>query len=614
MDLLIAKADAIQPLSKKRKSSHSTSGRSAGKARAASNSDFTLNTVVKHTSIPKSLQDSAPLPENGPSYKHIANKKLRTQLNRQSAQTARSQALVEDAEMLLLDEAGGLQVENDMDRTWRVGQTDILQSAGQEAAKGRREYKLDGGPYRSRYSRNGRHLAIAGRTGHVSTFDWQTGTVHAELQLQETCRDITFLQDHSFFAVAQKKYAFIYDRDGVEVHCLKGHIEPTRLEFLPYHWLLATVGNPGYLKYQDTSTGQLLVEHRTKMGACSTMTQNLHNAVIHLGHQNGCVTLWTPNLPHPAVQLLAHVGPVVSVAVDPSEGGRYMATSGRDGTVKVWDCRNWKGAVRDWTVRGGGDPELEWSARGYLAVASSGTVNIYNTPSIHTPFHVKTAPPLYMTHPIPHRPLTSVRFAPFQDILTVGHSNGLSSVIVPGSGEPNFDSREADPFENTKARREREVKALLDKIQPDLITLDPDMVGNLAPVSKLTTEVTTVNGKPRTDIPFARLPRIDRLRVSGKMDDTEENNEEEGEGGDEESKKHAKEEREKRKMRGKGKSMKRYLRKQRKNVIDPAAIAIRAKLERQKEEKRKAAAASAGNAEEKKPSALDRFTRTKQKH
>ncbi|KAG5633059.1 hypothetical protein H0H81_011528, partial [Sphagnurus paluster] len=88
------------------------------------------------------------------------------------------------------------------------------------------------------------------------------------------------------------------------------------------------------------------------------MAQNAHNAVIHLGHQNGCVTLWTPNLPHPAVQLLAHVGPVVSVHVDPSQGGRYMASAGRDGTVKVWDCRNWKGAVRDWVVRGGGDVEL----------------------------------------------------------------------------------------------------------------------------------------------------------------------------------------------------------------------------------------------------------------
>lgn len=50
-----------------------------------------------------------------------------------------------------------------------------------------------------------------------------------------------FLQDQSFYAVAQKKYVFIYDKDGVEVHCLKAHIEPTRLEFLPYHWLLATV-------------------------------------------------------------------------------------------------------------------------------------------------------------------------------------------------------------------------------------------------------------------------------------------------------------------------------------------------------------------------------------
>lgn len=50
-----------------------------------------------------------------------------------------------------------------------------------------------------------------------------------------------FLQDQSFFAVAQKKYVFIYDRNGVELHRLKSHVEPTRLEFLPYHWLLASV-------------------------------------------------------------------------------------------------------------------------------------------------------------------------------------------------------------------------------------------------------------------------------------------------------------------------------------------------------------------------------------
>ncbi len=54
-----------------------------------------------------------------------------------------------------------------------------------------------------------------------------------------------------------------------------------------------------------------------------------------------------------------------------------MATAGKDGTVKVWDCRNWKGAVREWSVRGSGsETEVEWSQRGYLGVVSGGTVNV----------------------------------------------------------------------------------------------------------------------------------------------------------------------------------------------------------------------------------------------
>ncbi|KAH9923854.1 WD40-repeat-containing domain protein [Fomitopsis serialis] len=447
MDALIAKADAVRPITKKRRIHKDEPAKKSSSSRPGPSDDRTLGSVSLHTTLPKSLRPTSPPPENVPKYGHVKDKKLRTQLTRQSSQSARARALVKDAELLLTEEAGLMEVEGDLEKTWRVGQDEIAQAAGQEAAQGRKEWKLDGGPYRASYTRNGRHLAIVGRKGHVATFDWQTGTMHAELQLRETCRDITFLHDHSHFAVAQQKYVYIYDRDGVELHQLKSHIEPTRLEFLPYHWLLASVGNAGYLKYQDTSTGQLLVEHRTKLGAPSAMTQNAHNAVIHLGHANGTVTLWTPNLPHPAVRLLAHLGPVASVSVDPSTGGRYMATAGQDGLVKVWDCRNWKGAVRTWNARGGGG-EVEWSQRGALAVASGGSVNVYTKPSIQTPFIPAVSPPLYLTHAVP-----------------IAHSLPSVLILVPGSGEPNFDSAEADPFENKRARREREVKGLLDKVR-----------------------------------------------------------------------------------------------------------------------------------------------------
>lgn len=84
-----------------------------------------------------------------------------------------------------------------------------------------------------------------------------------------------------------------------------------------------------------------------------------------------------------------------------------------------------------------------------------------------------------------------------------------------------------------------------------MIALDPEFVGSLAPPTKLTTAVNDTN-----NIPFARLPRLERLRVQGKADETEIGVEEGGEAA-ESSKKEDREVREKRKMRGKGKSMKR---------------------------------------------------------
>jgi hypothetical protein len=86
-----------------------------------------------------------------------------------------------------------------------------------------------------------------------------------------------------------------------------------------------------------------------------------------------------------------------------------------------------------------------------------------------------------------------------------------------------------------------------------MIALDPEFVGSLAPPSKLTTGANSTN-----DIPFARLPRLERLRVQGKADETEIANHSDDDTNPN-GKKEDREAREKRKMRGKGKSMKRLV-------------------------------------------------------
>ena len=156
MDALFARADAIGPIQKRRKTGQNVPKRRPKPEKAGD--DKTLDSVALHTSLPKSLRPTSPPPENLPRYSHIANKKLRTQLTRQSANVARAKALVKDAEMLLTEEAGLMEVEGDLEKTWRVGQCEVVSAAGQEAARGRKEWKLDGGPYRSRYTRNGRSV------------------------------------------------------------------------------------------------------------------------------------------------------------------------------------------------------------------------------------------------------------------------------------------------------------------------------------------------------------------------------------------------------------------------------------------------------------------------
>ena len=174
-----------------------TSGKNGQQSASAALDNQAMDSLIAkaNTALPKSIRPTEPVPETTRKYNHIANKKLRTTLQRQSATTERGKALLRDAELLLPNSAGKMEMEEGgMDRSWRISQDEIVKSIGVEAARGRKEFILDGGPYRARYTRNGRHMAVVGQKGHVATFDWQTGNMLSELQLQETCRDITYVR------------------------------------------------------------------------------------------------------------------------------------------------------------------------------------------------------------------------------------------------------------------------------------------------------------------------------------------------------------------------------------------------------------------------------------
>lgn len=158
-----------------------------------------------------------------------------------------------------------------------------------------------------------------------------------------------------------------------------------------------------------------------------------------------------------------------AVAVDPS--GRYMVTSGADRQVRVWDVRTFK-SLHDYQVPAPA-ASLSISQRGMLSLAYGRRVQVWQDALAAK----ATAP--YLNHTIVGGTVASLTHVPYEDVLVAGHAGGLSTMLVPGAGEPNYDTLVADPYAGKKARQEAEVGSLLDKLQASTIVLDPEELGRL---------------------------------------------------------------------------------------------------------------------------------------
>jgi U3 small nucleolar RNA-associated protein 7 len=439
--------------------------------------------------------------------KNIKDKKLRARLKGLESKYKDATLKAKDAEILLEHESGFLEPEGELERTYKTRQDDIRRSVAVETAQKGFELELkDLGPYKASYSRNGRDLLLAGRKGHVATMQWRDGKLGCELQLGETVRDAIWLHNNQSFAVAQKKYTYIYDSAGVEIHKLEKQIEVTNMEFLPFHFLLATIGNAGYLKYTDTSTGQLVAEIPTKLGTPTAFGQNKYNAIMHVGHQNGAVTLWSPNSTTPLVKLLAHHGPVRSLTMD--REGRYMVSAGSDMKMAVWDIRTFK-PLSTYFLRQPG-ASIDISERNLTAVGWGTQVSVWRGLFDRArPDQSEKIQSPYLGWGAEGQKVERVKWCPFEDILGISHDKGFSSILVPGAGEPNFDALELNPYETPKQRQEAEVKALLNKLQPGMISLNPDFIGSLDLASH-------EQRKAERDLDKKPEDKIEKLKMKGR--------------------------------------------------------------------------------------------------
>nr|XP_004649848.2 WD repeat-containing protein 46 [Jaculus jaculus] len=410
--------------------------------------------------------------------KPLPSPKSKTRSRLEAAEAEEEEASVRAArsELLLAEQPGFLEGEDGED-TAKILQADIVEAV--DIASAAKHFDLNlrqFGPYRLNYSRTGRHLALGGRRGHVAALDWVTKQLMCEINVMEAVRDIQFLHSEALLAVAQNRWLYIYDNQGIELHCVRRCDRVTRLEFLPFHFLLATASETGFLTYLDVSVGKIVAALNARAGRLSVMAQNPYNAVIHLGHSNGTVSLWSPAVKEPLAKILCHRGGIRAVAVDST--GTYMATSGLDHQLKIFDLRGTYQPLSARTLPQGAG-HLAFSQRGLLVAGMGDVVSIWKGPGKASPPSLEQP---YLTHRLSGH-VHGLQFCPFEDVLGVGHSGGITSMLVPGAAEPNFDGLENNPYRSRKQRQEWEVKALLEKIPAELICLDPRALAEVDVIS-----------------------------------------------------------------------------------------------------------------------------------
>lgn len=317
---------------------------------------------------------------------------------------------------------------------------------------------LENGPFKSSYTRNGSHILTHSSNGYYSCFSSQNFNLCFETNLNDKIYDATFLHNEMYSAAAQEDCVFVYDNNGSELHSCREMKNTRKLDFLPYHFLLAGLSKNGFLNYLDTSIGEIASSLFIGSKSVPSMEVNHNTGVIYLGSENGVVSLWAPSQKSYLMKVSCHKSAINSINIDRS--GNKLITTGSDNKLKVFDIRNTYTPLKSIKMKNSGTCTA-LSQRDLLAFSHGNKICV-----------LKDFEELYTNYNA-FGVVSSLEFCSHEDVLLIGHNKGISTIVVPGSGDPIFDSNEVSPFLNRKERQNHEVRSLLEKIPYDMISLKP---------------------------------------------------------------------------------------------------------------------------------------------
>ncbi|OYP34608.1 WD40 repeat domain-containing serine/threonine protein kinase [Rhodopirellula sp. MGV] len=202
-----------------------------------------------------------------------------------------------------------------------------------------REWNAGSSVRKVSFSPNGSKIVAGDRNGNVHVWSVDTGEELASVAQEGSIFSVAWSGDGRLIAtVGSDKEVRVYDAETLETRqTMHGHPGPIYdVAFAPTNNLLATVGWGKAMFMWNTATGELENELIDEKGgdnwSVSFCADGSHAVVA--GNDGKC-RIWDLATNELVSSLSGHASAVHNVSLDK---GRYqIATSGRDGTIRVWN-------------------------------------------------------------------------------------------------------------------------------------------------------------------------------------------------------------------------------------------------------------------------------------